>query len=35
MNDRKNLLWGWALLALALVLFAGTWAVALLYLAVD
>ena len=35
MNGRKNLLWGWALFALALVLFAGTWAVALVYLAVD
>ena len=33
--DRKNLAWGWALFALSLALFAGTWAVALLYLAAD
>ena len=39
MNDpdlhRKNLLWGWGLFALSLVLFAGTVGVALLYLAFD
>lgn len=32
---RKNLRLGWALFALALVLFAGTVGVALLYLALD
>ncbi len=32
---RKNLQLGWALFALALVLFAGTVGVALLYLALD
>ena len=32
---RKNNLWGWALFALFLVLFAGTFVVALLYLAAD
>jgi hypothetical protein len=32
---RKNNLWGWALLALFLLLFAGTFAVAFLYLAAD
>jgi hypothetical protein len=32
---RKNNLWGWALFAVFLALFAGTFAVALLYLAAD
>jgi hypothetical protein len=32
---RKNLLWGWALFGLFLLLFAGTVAVALVYLALD
>ena len=32
---RKNLLFGWALFALFVVLFGGTIAVALIYLAVD
>jgi hypothetical protein len=31
----KNALFGWALFGLFLLLFAGTWAVALVYLAVD
>jgi hypothetical protein len=34
-NGRRNLLWGWGLFALALVLFAGTFGIALLYLAFD
>jgi hypothetical protein len=33
--ERKNLLWGWALFALFLLLFAGTFGVALVYLALD
>ena len=33
--ERKNLLFGWALFAIFLLLFAGTVAVALLYLALD
>jgi hypothetical protein len=32
---RKNLLWGWALFGVFLVLFAGTVGVALVYLALD
>ena len=32
---RKNNRWGWALFALFLLLFAGTFVVALLYLAAD
>ena len=34
-TERKNLLWGWALFALFLVVFAGSFGVALLYLALD
>jgi len=33
--ERKNLIWGWALFALFLILFGGTFGVALLYLAFD
>jgi hypothetical protein len=33
--ERKNLVLGWALFAIFLVLFAGTFAVALLYLILD
>jgi hypothetical protein len=33
--NRRNLLWGWGLFALSLVLFAGTIGVALLYLTFD
>ena len=33
--ERKNLLFGWALFAIFLLLFAGTIGVALLYLALD
>ncbi len=33
--ERKNLLFGWALFGIFLLLFAGTVAVALLYLALD
>ena len=33
--ERKNLIWGWALFAISLLLFAGTIGVALLYLALD
>jgi hypothetical protein len=32
---RKNAVLGWALFGLALLLFAGTWAVAYIYLALD
>ena len=32
---RKNVLWGFGLLALCVLLFAGTIAIALLYLALD
>ena len=32
---RKNTLFGWALFGLFLLLFAGTWAVAYIYLALD
>lgn len=32
---RKNNLWGWALFGVFLLLFAGTFAVAFLYLAAD
>ena len=32
---RKNLLWGWALFALCLLIFGGTIAVAYVYLALD
>jgi hypothetical protein len=32
---RKNMLWGWALFGLFLLLFAGTVVVALVYLALD
>jgi hypothetical protein len=39
MNDpeleKKNLLWGWGLFGLFVLLFAGTFGVALLYLALD
>ena len=35
MNGRRNMIWGWARFGVALLLFAGTWAVALIYLAVD
>jgi hypothetical protein len=34
-NDRRNVLVGWGLFALALVIFAGTLGIALLYLAFD
>jgi hypothetical protein len=34
-TERKNLVWGWALFGLFLLLFGGTLVVALLYLAVD
>lgn len=33
--QRRNLLWGWGLFVLFLLLFAGTAAVAFIYLAVD
>jgi hypothetical protein len=33
--ERKNLLWGWGLFVLFVLLFAGTVAVAFIYLAVD
>lgn len=33
--ERKNMRWGWALFALFVVLFAGTFGVALVYLALD
>jgi len=33
--ERKNLLWGWGLFVLFLLIFAGTVAVAFIYLAVD
>jgi hypothetical protein len=33
--ERKNLLLGWALFGLAVLLFAGTFVVALVYLALD
>ena len=33
--ERRNLIWGWALFGLFLILFAGTFGVALLYLALD
>ena len=33
--ERKNMIWGWALLGLMLALFAGTVIVALVYLALD
>lgn len=33
--ERRNLLWGWALFGLFLLLFGGSFAVALLYLAFD
>ena len=33
--ERKNMLWGWALFALFWVLFAGTFGIALVYLALD
>lgn len=35
MNERRNLLLGWGIFALALILFAGSFGVALLYLAFD
>ena len=35
MNDRRNLLLGWGLFALSLLVFAGTFGIALLYLAFD
>lgn len=35
MNDRRNLLLGWGLFALSLLVFAGTFGIALLYLASD
>jgi hypothetical protein len=34
-NDRRNLFWGWGLFLLSLVVFAGTFGIALLYLAFD
>ena len=34
-TERKNLMWGWGLFVLFLLLFAGTAAVAFIYLAVD
>lgn len=34
-TERKNMLWGWGLFVLFLLLFAGTAAVAFIYLAVD
>jgi len=34
-NDRRNLLLGWGLFVLGLVVFAGTFGIALLYLAFD
>jgi hypothetical protein len=34
-TERKNMLWGWALFGLFLLLFGGTFLVALLYLAAD
>jgi hypothetical protein len=34
-TERKNFLIGWGLFALSLLLFAGSFAVALLYLALD
>jgi len=34
-NERRNLLWGWGLFVLSLLLFAGSFGVALLYLAFD
>lgn len=33
MNERRNLLVGWALFVLSLVVFAGTFGIALIYLA--
>jgi hypothetical protein len=33
--QRKNLLWGWGLFVLFMLLFAGTAAVAFIYLALD
>ena len=34
-NERKNLLWGWGLFVLFLLIATGTVAVAFIYLAVD
>lgn len=34
-TERKNMLWGWGLFVLFVLLFAGTAAVAFIYLAVD
>ena len=34
-TERKNMLWGWGLFVLFLLLLAGTAAVAFIYLAVD
>jgi hypothetical protein len=34
-TERKNMLWGWGMFVLFLLLFAGTAAVAFIYLAVD
>jgi hypothetical protein len=34
-TERKNMLWGWGLFVLFLLFFAGTAAVAFIYLAVD
>ncbi len=34
-TERKNLLWGWGLFVLFLLIFGGTVAVAFIYLAVD
>lgn len=34
-TDRRNLLLGWGLFALALLLFAGSFGIALVYLALD
>ncbi|MDQ2983641.1 MAG: hypothetical protein M3R70_06930 [Actinomycetota bacterium] len=32
---RKNMIWGWSLFALCILIFAGTFAVAYVYLALD
>jgi hypothetical protein len=34
-NERRNVLWGWGLFALAVAIFAGSFGIALLYLAFD
>lgn len=35
MDERRNTLWGWAIFGLFLLLFVGSFGVALLYLALD